>query len=403
MSESSTLRKSEPRVPPYAPLELKPLEWSGSPEPVRSNEDARDKGRDGRYLVSGECVSCYLERVRNGFVGFIIFDRPPIVRISFREYKLGKRTFRELNPTVEPRFEGFGGCCDRFRECLTNYLKNPEAASTFRENPGDVAKDILLRFTLEGHMEILPKLRLALNYVDESMFDNKALHRSLLEWGISFGLWRKILRHDLNSVGCIGKILKHLINTGHSETPQLDGSEDLEIWFKTLQEKMEHVEGHVNSTFTAITLTMSIVESQRAIAQAEEVSKLMNLAFFIPLTLSAGIFGMNIVPSTSARSESPSRGPSYLESLNRNNLSKTVDRQFRLLMHFFRRYGMRVLREAAYIAALASLAVGIWAITTKLHLPTDEKAKVGFGLGVLLPVMLLIWPSSGVQGSVLMT
>ena len=41
--------------------------------------------------------------------------------------------------------------------------------------------------------------------------------------------------------------------------------------------------------------SMSIVESERAIAEAEVVSKLTHLAlFFIPLSLVAGLFGMNI-------------------------------------------------------------------------------------------------------------
>ena len=40
---------------------------------------------------------------------------------------------------------------------------------------------------------------------------------------------------------------------------------------------------------------MSIVESQKAITEAEEVSKLTKLAFlFIPLTFVAGLCGMNV-------------------------------------------------------------------------------------------------------------
>jgi len=48
---------------------------------------------------------------------------------------------------------------------------------------------------------------------------------------------------------------------------------------------------------------MSIVESKRAILQTETVSKLTQLAFFfIPLTLVATVFGMNINVSIHIRS-----------------------------------------------------------------------------------------------------
>jgi hypothetical protein len=55
---------------PHAPLEIKPLEWS---DPVTSSEGARDDGKKPRfrYLVSGECVSCYFKEVPNGFIGNI--------------------------------------------------------------------------------------------------------------------------------------------------------------------------------------------------------------------------------------------------------------------------------------------------------------------------------------------
>lgn len=40
---------------------------------------------------------------------------------------------------------------------------------------------------------------------------------------------------------------------------------------------------------------MSLIESKKAITQAEQVTKLTQLAFFfIPLTFVAGLFGMNV-------------------------------------------------------------------------------------------------------------
>ena len=61
---------------------------------------------------------------------------------------------------------------------------------------------------------------------------------------------------------------------------------------------MEETKGllsRAESTFQALMASMTMVESQKAITQAETISKLTQLAFFfIPLTLCSTIFGMNI-------------------------------------------------------------------------------------------------------------
>jgi len=54
----------------------------------------------------------------------------------------------------------------------------------------------------------------------------------------------------------------------------------------------------VKGTYQAFMSAMSILENERAIAQAEVVTRLTNLAFFfIPLSFVAGVFGMNITVS----------------------------------------------------------------------------------------------------------
>jgi Mg2+ and Co2+ transporter CorA len=64
---------------------------------------------------------------------------------------------------------------------------------------------------------------------------------------------------------------------------------------KALEEDVERLRIRTDGTIQVLMSTMSIVESQRAIAQAEVVSKLTQLAFFfIPLTFIGTLFGMNI-------------------------------------------------------------------------------------------------------------
>lgn len=62
-----------------------------------------------------------------------------------------------------------------------------------------------------------------------------------------------------------------------------------------LAQEVESLAKRTESTFQALMGTMAIIESQKAIAQVETISKLMNLAFFfIPLTLTASVSGKNI-------------------------------------------------------------------------------------------------------------
>lgn len=66
-----------------------------------------------------------------------------------------------------------------------------------------------------------------------------------------------------------------------------------------LQEMSDTVAGmhqRLDSLYQTMMTTMSIVESDRAIREAEEVNKLTSLAFFfIPLSFSSSVCGMNIV------------------------------------------------------------------------------------------------------------
>ena len=65
----------------------------------------------------------------------------------------------------------------------------------------------------------------------------------------------------------------------------------LQVAEKRLEAMLARVEG----TYQVLMSTMSILESERAIAQAEVVMRLTDLAFFfIPLAFVASVFGMNI-------------------------------------------------------------------------------------------------------------
>ena len=61
------------------------------------------------------------------------------------------------------------------------------------------------------------------------------------------------------------------------------------------ERRLEAMLARVEGTYQVLMSTMSILESERAIAQAEVVMRLTDLAFFfIPLAFVASVFGMNI-------------------------------------------------------------------------------------------------------------
>ena len=187
----------------------------------------------------------------------------------------------------------------RFKEKLKSVTP---AAKKFEQN----IQDIVAQLCIEDHGEIMEDFGGALDYVDEHMSDDKVLKSHIKHWRSLHGQWNKSLSIDLHSLACIkdalfpekvsqgsgaktGDPITRMVRVNSElQEPLLDRLEDLEAQLKGLSERSA-------ATFNAIMATMSIVESQEAIFQAETVSKLTNLAFFfIPLTLCASIFGMNI-------------------------------------------------------------------------------------------------------------
>lgn len=164
-----------------------------------------------------------------------------------------------------------------------------------------VAVSCLLRIFSEDYTEFLRNLHLALDGIDDSMHDNETVIVSVIVWRKAFNAWRKIFRYSHGNFVYLKGWL--------AETP-IDGKWADHI--NNLSRKMHHAKELSESMLTTLMLTMSIIESERAISQAGEISDLTKLAFvFIPLTLIAGVFGMNIVVCC-ARPEIPISSPLQL-------------------------------------------------------------------------------------------
>lgn len=208
-------------------------------------------------------------------------------------------------PASVDRFSGFVPSRERFRR----RLKTTTALSLLVQDPKRTIRNILFQIIADDSMEILSDFRDVLDVVDESMSDDRLLRQCLQSWRILFGQWKKNLPNDLRSVTYMSDILfrdsdaQHVgIDQPHSTSinkPDEGLFAPSRADFEETAQQMKDLIMRAESTFQAIMATMAIVESQKAITQAETITKLTNLAFyFIPITLTASIFGMNIKVST---------------------------------------------------------------------------------------------------------
>ena len=240
-----------------------------------------------------------------------MFDSPRKIRIQQKRYRQSKQKKRAKpsEDTLQDCFTQFQSSRSRFREQLL--LAANFAALT--ETPVRSIRDVILRFILDDHLDIMFDFREALDTIDEYMANDLVLRSSLQDWRSLLGQWKKTSSNDISSIAYVAEALlqepdldtKRAVSSGDTNRLMRNKSivrPPLQAEFDKLALEVKGLTERVGATFQAIMATMAIVESQKAIAQAETISKLTNLAFFfIPLTLSASIFGMNIIVCISTR------------------------------------------------------------------------------------------------------
>jgi Mg2+ and Co2+ transporter CorA len=169
--------------------------------------------------------------------------------------------------------------------------------------PKSTILNIITKMILDDTVTVLSRLNEALDEMDLSMADDEILRKSLRDWRNRFGRWRKGLLRQRASLAYVRRVLG-LYSTssssqfGAGKSSSTPSRQNTENELLSLEDELEATQKRIDGTFQALMSTMSIIESQEAIAQAETVSKLTYLAFFfIPPTFVTGIFGMNIVAS----------------------------------------------------------------------------------------------------------
>ena len=238
-------------------------------------------------------------RYTDGASGVILFDGTRKLLVE----QLVEGTLSIKAQSRQNAFSDYKPSRSRFKD----ELKNSDNFEAFLEAPERSIKDIILKFMLDDHMETMSDFREALDFIDENMPKDPVLRRCLPDWRNLLGKWKKALANDIISIAYVTQILLREPAQRESTTADRDTTDfsaqchgayrsPTRTDFTKLAQEVESLTKRTESTFQALMATMAIVESQKAIAQAETISKLTNLAFFfIPLSLTASVFGMNIV------------------------------------------------------------------------------------------------------------
>lgn len=186
----------------------------------------------------------------------------------------------------------------RFARALSQLSGTPVAQS-----PVALVKMAIGQLMHEDLSRVLFNMSRTLDQIELAIDNDDLLRRSIPMWRTQLGRWRNSMFHQSNS-------FRPWLQTLTANLPQPSGSPmttstqmtQVNTRLQHLGEDLDTTIRRIETTFHVLMSSMSIVESERAINEAETVSKLTHLAFFfIPLTLVAGVFGMNIKASTTIR------------------------------------------------------------------------------------------------------
>ncbi|KAK4163102.1 hypothetical protein QBC43DRAFT_265083 [Cladorrhinum sp. PSN259] len=341
--------------------------------------------------------------------------------------EVNKGKFDEENPQIEKalsdklteaekkkksREEGMP--TSKFIRALEKYDDGRTAA----QNPAKFVKMVIAELICEDLSGVLRSMSRVLDTIELDLHNDIVLQESMPMWREQLGKWRNALFHQSGSLERVAEDLatkgdglwdssvrpsRAAVATDHS--PEHRPRRRIE----RLEEDLNRTSRRIETTFQALMSSITIVESERAIKEAESVSKLTQLAFFfIPLSLVSSVFGMNInefegqltwwhwvLVSVAASIftytalywkellSSLLALPGLIRSLSVKNLSRLAVRWLKILSYVVSTLPL-VLVIGAELGLLAGLSIATWQLA-KSHLPTAAQAAIGVFV-IWLPV-----------------
>ncbi|KAK8209245.1 hypothetical protein IWZ01DRAFT_310482 [Phyllosticta capitalensis] len=183
------------------------------------------------------------------------------------------RGIKSVSPAPSEEWEQFRTAKQR----LIDHLKAFDPQAVSGPSAAKYLQERLAQVIFDDEVEVLACIEDRLGDIDAQMTNPAWLRNSTTQWVWMMGLWRAFLQSSQKAEW------------------QMARTSDLQTAPPDLLTKRTIVQKHFESTFTALTATISISESKTAILQAEQVMRLTRLAtFFIPLAFVASLFGMNL-------------------------------------------------------------------------------------------------------------
>jgi hypothetical protein len=182
-------------------------------------------------------------------------------------------------------FQDDGSYLERF----LSKIKIANLAPPSGNKTAEAAIDTIIAIVLEDQRKLLASISKGLDEIELSMGTDVSSPQS---WRDYPPRWRNHLFHQSETIAYFLSTVAEFSAASpfSSRTPTRD--QILKRAEKQIEASMRRLEG----TYQVLMSSMSILESERAIGQAEVVTRLTNLAFFfIPLTFVSGLFGMNVV------------------------------------------------------------------------------------------------------------
>jgi len=243
------------------------------------------------------CMSFYYSRKNGGpLVGCLLVDPRRMHTVREVNLDLWRGNISRKSLPNRHCFANETAGLDRIKEAL-------QGPSVFRGRQAEMAViQIIVGFVLEDMPTVLFELGRGLDEVELCLGKDQELRSSVPQWRDHLGRWRNTLAHLGSSVSYMMETFEQQ-HTGQRQGRQLihgrldDASAQMMLWrIGQVNSELKAARSRIETAFQALMSTLSILESQRAIAQAESISKLTQLAFFfIPLSFIATVFGMNVI------------------------------------------------------------------------------------------------------------
>ena len=221
----------------------------------------------------------------------MLFDPPRFHNVTEKKYEFWSDSDGPDETRTTNVFVDHSRCRDRFLGKLQRWCSDSRLG-------GDVlsaTKEILLEMILEDERRVVSTINEGLDHIELSLSQDSILSREVDTWRDRLGRWRNLLFHTKNSIRDLGSQFEAIPQCPNAKVEKSGLWPSLPTRLRNLERDLDSTSLRLDSTFQVFMSTMSIVESARAIKEAETVTKLTHLAFFfVPLGLVTSAFGMNI-------------------------------------------------------------------------------------------------------------